>query len=401
MQPSSLPSAAPSSELHNDWIDFWKAVGCLLMVLAHTPVVAKGDAFFESLAFIGGFAPVIFFSIAGSNAVHLPKKYSYGQIATFCGLLAFLGFTFSALIGRPLNKIFYFDVFQTIGAGVLIVALCAAVVSRAITWLGLTLAVWLAYALLPNLLPGILTPDAGRSTFALLPWLSLFFLGAWLHTVRASIALLSGGAFLCAMLLSGFFAPADLVPVTGKAKIIVDGILPVVLDKWTTSFGYIFLIAALTAFIFAQINANPPVKGRQAFYRFGFLGRESLQFHYWHIIAIMSLAFLPPDQMANLPQTAAWAVVFGFGCFMTWTSHGAGAKRAAQGKASIMSMPSSWWILALLMTAVTAYLVAYPIVFGQLIWIGLATFFADQYRYMRPAFFADRQKVLVSVAESA
>lgn len=353
------------------------------MVFAHTPIPSTTDAFLEFMGFLGGFAPVIFFTIAGSNAVHLHKKYSIARIALFCSLIFFLGFTFNALVGRPLHRFFYFDVFQAIGCGVFIVAVLAVRVKSAASWFAIFVASLAVYALTPSVATTILTPDLNKTSFAFLPWISLFFFGAWLHQLSARAILRIAILAFCMIPVFALFhaAPGELVISRQKLWLPSVGII---FDKWVTSFEYLFLAFGLSGLMFALIAWNPATGRDRLFWEIGFLGRESLQFHYWHIFSILGLALIPPMVFNVLPMPALWLIVLSFGWLMTWVSHGAVAKQKRENKQPLLRSPTRWLVFLAVILGAAVALSAFPI-FPQLFWIGLAAFFADQYRYLRPA----------------
>lgn len=333
--------------------------------------------------FVGGFAPIIFFSIAGYHSVHLLKKYEFKGIFLYALLLFLFGFTFNGILGRGLHVTFYFDVFQCIGIGVLSVVVASMFVKNKYQWFLLFLAAIGLYYLLPPLQDGVLTPISHTATsFSIFPWLSLFFLGAFLSFSTPKHAWqLALFFFLAIPFIAYCNLPSDAV-ISG-AKLIIPGVITFSFLKWVPSLEYLSLTFGLICLMFVVIGSN---KGESsAFWRyFGFVGRESLEFHYWHILVIAALIGVPLEIKAHLSQFAIWFFVFAAALFTTWISYWSSVIKSRKQQKAPLSSSKGWLIYGLILVSGTIFF-SYKPMLANLFWLFAASFFADQYRYLRPS----------------
>lgn len=75
-------------------LDAIKGIGCILMIFAHAKVNLSESIFFQSIIFLGTFAPVLFFAISGITATLQAKKDPF-FIVLFYTMFAFLGLSYN------------------------------------------------------------------------------------------------------------------------------------------------------------------------------------------------------------------------------------------------------------------------------------------------------------------
>ena len=170
-------------------LDVLKGLGCLLMIMAHMPFKV---GMYKDLTFLGGFAPVPFYSVVGITAFFQAQKYFPRSVILNYLILFFLGFALNGFNSPDFLRppVIHFDIIQVIAIGAVAVYMLE-YYFKPPNWVYLILGVFcfLIKLVLDVLLPaqqypvlaGIILPYSG--TFPIIPWLFLFFLGVYVYRV--------------------------------------------------------------------------------------------------------------------------------------------------------------------------------------------------------------------------
>lgn len=167
-------------------LDAIKGIGCILMIFAHAKVNSSGSIFFESIIFLGTFAPILFFAVSGITATFQVKK-NYFFLVLFYTMFAFLGLSYNTIWQPNLWQNFLGDLPQ-------IIAICVAIIiflekylkPQKNYYIFFTAAIFLIHYFLkqnPNLLQQINFNSFLISpvSFAVIPWISMFFTGVFAY----------------------------------------------------------------------------------------------------------------------------------------------------------------------------------------------------------------------------
>jgi fucose 4-O-acetylase-like acetyltransferase len=269
-------------------LDLLKGAACILMILSHAAIETRNPLIL-SLGFFGSFAAVLFFSVSGVTAWMQADRYSPQQVLPPYLILFLAGLSLNSLIYISFYKDFEIEMLQIIALG------SALVYWMQRTWRPrpvhffmagiLTFSLKLFFDLLGNQpaaagllsapgLQGILLPPG---KFTPLPWLFVFFLGAYAYqsSARRNLALASASVLLLLGILLITRDPAvlDLV------------------NKWDMSIGY-FLFACFCLFFSYYLAKRITFRENVLTTFLLFLGKNSLLFLYVHIFVINILYLL-------------------------------------------------------------------------------------------------------------
>ena len=287
------------SSNHRDLtLDILKGLGCLLMIMAHMPYRA---GVYRQLTFLGGFATVPFYAVAGVTATFQAQKYAPRAVTLNYLILFLLGFALNGFNSpdylRP--PVIHFDIIQIIALGSLCVYLLEYYLKPA-AWVYLLLALltFLAKLGLDILLPvqdhpalaGILLPYSG--TFPLIPWLFLFFLGAYAYRLGNWWNL--GWALL---LLGTYWT------------LVWSGLDLHYRSKYDMSVGYFLLSCMLLFVLYLCARGMALLRDSAGLAPLTFLGRNSLLFLFVHFAAI-AFFYLRLQWNENIPLFRATPFLF-------------------------------------------------------------------------------------------
>lgn len=249
-------------------LDLLKGIGCVLMIVAHSKLkMWNYDRFF----FWGNLAPAFFFAVAGITATFQVQKYKPRTVLLSSLMLFLLGFSYNAT--RDINFLanFTFEIIQTIALGSLTVYLVEKYI-HPISWVYLLMGFacfflngFIAYLLHGrefSWLTGIwVTPGV----FPYIPWLSLFFIGAFAYKVNNYYNLL-------------VFFITSIVYYSLYRFQVPD----VSISKWDFLFDYFFALVIAISIVFFLLRSvkflqNPAGMGLLLFW-----GKNSLLFFYIH-----------------------------------------------------------------------------------------------------------------------
>ncbi|HUH99389.1 MAG TPA: heparan-alpha-glucosaminide N-acetyltransferase domain-containing protein [Anaerolineales bacterium] len=256
-------------------LDVLKGLGCLLMIMAHMPFKL---GWYKDLTFLGGFAPVPFYAVVGVTAFFQAQKYLPRPVILNYLVLFFLGFALNGFNSPDFLRppVIHFDIIQVIAMGALAVYLFERCFKPPV-WLYLIVGV-LCFLLKPALdvllpvqdhplLAGILLPYSG--TFPVIPWLFLFFLGAYVYRIGPR------WNFSWAAVSTLIFVALAMSGVNLEYR-----------SKFDMSLGY-FLLSCILAFALFLVFLNFKVLNRPSpFNPILFFGQNSLLFLFVHFAAI-------------------------------------------------------------------------------------------------------------------
>jgi len=248
-------------------LDVLKGIGCVLMVVAHSKLKMWN---YEDYEFWGNLAPALFFSVAGVTALFQSRKPAREMLLLY-GFIFVLGFSYSGLIDAKFLSQFHFEIIQTIALGVLTVYFVERFLHPNV-WLYLILGIaafGLDKALQPlgwQSLEGILISPG---LFPFIPWLSLFFLGAFAYRANNSHNLI----LFVGLILLYYALFGSHIPDVNESK------WRFLLDFFLASSACLFLAFFLIRSI--PILSHPAINWLAIFW-----GTYSLLFLYIHLILI-------------------------------------------------------------------------------------------------------------------
>jgi hypothetical protein len=258
----------PSPQSRDISLDFLKGIGCVLMILAHAKELAPDVKW---MAYLGGFAPVFFFSIAGITGAFQAHRYAPRQMLILYSLLLLLGFGYNGITHPHFLADIDFDILQMIAFGTLAVYFFERYLAPA-PWVYLFLAVvsflvkvffldWLKIEPVFGI-AGILLPPG---LFPVFPWLFLFFAGIFAYRVenRTNFWMLVFIFVLCAALIPIY--PLDFQ------------------NKWNMSVGYFLACNLLLFFMFYGVRRFPFFQNGNGKGWLIYLGRNSMLFLFVHV----------------------------------------------------------------------------------------------------------------------
>ena len=264
-------------------LDVLKGVACILMILSHAAVETKNPVIL-GFGFFGSFAAVLFFSVTGITAWMQASPRSPKEILPPYLILLLAGFSLNGIIQIDFYQTFEVEMLQMIALGASLVYLTHYFFHpRPIIDLLLGVAPFLIKILSDLLGKGAFTPQVidptwlqgwlfPPGTFTPIPWLFVFFLGAYAYQVSAKtnlyLASLAIFAILGILLATRNPASLDLV------------------NKWDMSPGY-FLFSCFCLFFSYYLTKKFPINDAKTLWRYClFLGKNSLLFLYVHILVI-------------------------------------------------------------------------------------------------------------------
>jgi fucose 4-O-acetylase-like acetyltransferase len=270
---------SPAPTLRDFSIDIIKGLGCILMVMAHMPFKM---GFYKYLTFVGGFAPVLFFSAAGITAAFQAQKYQTGPVLSNYFFLFFLGFALNGFHSPDYlhTPPVHFDMISNIALCSIIVYLLEHYLKPS-TWMYLLMGIScflikLGFDLVLPVeghpwLSGTLLSHVGA--FPIFPWLFLYFLGVFAYRISISSNFVWAVTTLTIYLFLGF-----------------TGLILDYRSKYDMSVGY-FLLSCLLLFVLFSLvrkfaGAYELSSGNILF----FLGRNSLLFLFTHFAVIRILS---------------------------------------------------------------------------------------------------------------
>ncbi len=253
-------------------LDILKGIGCLLMILAHSKVLVPDAKF---MVYVGGFAPIFFFSVSGIAGYFQSGKYAPLKIFFLYALLLFLGFSYNGVTHPHFLADVDFDILQMIAFGTLVSYFVERYLKLKLWTYGLlvispfAVKVMILDWLQPNNAPwgnGILLPPG---LFAIFPWLFLFFGGVLAYKVENTVNLLAA-LFLSVLylILNYFEYPLDPQ------------------NKWNMSLGYFLLCNIILFIMFYIVRQFPYFQIEMGKGLLLYWGRNSLLLLFVHIAVI-------------------------------------------------------------------------------------------------------------------
>ena len=270
-------------------LDLLKGLACILMIFAHSRGVdvspltsilyGENDRLTHLIYMMGEAAPIIFFPIVGVTAYMQANKYRPKPVLISFVFLFLLGFSYNGITQRDFYSDFQLEMIQIIAIGAFLVYIIQYTKKPApATFLVIGLTVFALKILgshnpwLRELLtfkPGIILPPG---PFPLLPWLFLFFLGAFAYnTNNINNLILAGvsiGLFITLKLLSFPLQPGN---------------------KWDMSVGYFLLSCFLLFSSFYIVRKFAFFRSEDRKQLVLYLGKFSLLFLFVHKFVIRLL----------------------------------------------------------------------------------------------------------------
>lgn len=247
-------------------LDFLKGIACLMMILAHSPVIMPAG--WGLYFFIASMAPAVFFPVTGITTLYQIKKRNILVLFCFYAIFFMLGFSYNAL-WHP----FYFtkdlvcDILQIVALSVLIIGIFEKIGFKEYYYMFLI--PLLLHLLLKNVevshffLKEFIMPPG---IFTLIPWLGFFLYGVYVykHSIQVNVINLVI-LFLLLVLYHGKFLSSD---------------------KWNMDASYFFASIFLFSILF--IVAQPLKNIRVPVVNY--FGENSLLFLYVHILIMRKYA---------------------------------------------------------------------------------------------------------------
>ena len=253
-------------------LDLLKGIGCLLMILAHSKVLVPDSGF---MIYIGGFAPIFFFSVSGIAGYIQSHKYAPSKIFILYSILLLLGFSYNGISHPHFLVDIDFDILQMIAFGTLVAYFIERFLKPNIWIYGFLIIIPFGVKVIfldllqQNNIPwvsGIFLPPG---LFAIFPWLFLFFGGLFAYKVENRFNLLA--AFFLSviyLILSYFKYPLDPQ------------------NKWDMSLGYFLLCNIILFLMFYVVRKFPYFQIEKGKSLILYWGRNSLLFLFVHIALI-------------------------------------------------------------------------------------------------------------------
>ena len=290
-------------------LDVLKGLGCILMVMAHVPAKIWT---YQGLTFLGGFAPVPFYSVVGVTACFQAQKYKPRSVILNYLFLFLLGFALNGFNSPDFMRppVIHFDIIQIIAIGSLAVYLLEYYFKPPV-WIYLMLGIisFLVKLALDVVLPaqnypllaGLLLTYSG--TFPIFPWLFLFLLGVFAY--RISVQWDLGWTVITA----GIYM---LLALTGFA---LD-----YRNKFDMSVGYFLLSCILLFGLFLLARKFKWFQWQSPFNPFIFFGQNSLLFLFVHF-SVIGVFVLRLQWNDNIRWFRLYPFLFwGFVTLVTWIS---------------------------------------------------------------------------------
>jgi len=256
-------------------LDLLKGAGCVLMILAHSGLK---EGIYDWFFFLGGLAPVMFFSASGVTASFQAAKYRPRGVLLSYLFLLLLGYSFNSITDPGFLGEIELDMIQMIAVGSAVIYLLEYFVQPAAwVYLPLGLLAFAAKFLIQGLLNGFAISGVTNlivppGIFPIFPWLFLFLFGLLAYRIkyRYNLVLAAGfGLALLALSASGY--PFEIR------------------SKWDMKIAYFLGCCAVLFGSFFLLRAIPYFQKPRGLGWLTFLGRNSLLFLYVHFPLVLYL----------------------------------------------------------------------------------------------------------------
>jgi len=124
--------------MRDNSLDLLKGLACLMMAIAHAPIIFKDSSVVAQLYFIGHLAPVIFFAVSGATVLFQLQGRSLKTILATYVILFFAGYSFNGIINPDIYHNLRIEIIQIIAIGCVLIAIIESRLAPA-NWLYLVL----------------------------------------------------------------------------------------------------------------------------------------------------------------------------------------------------------------------------------------------------------------------
>ncbi len=315
---NSEPMAQPVQTLkvnseRDNTLDYIKAFGCLLMMVAHLGIINPADDIAYLSVFICGIAPYFFFAVTGITAAFQAKRYNTKGVLITYLLIGVIGLSFNGQLPHLLLNLYAWEILQIIAFGGIFVFLLQKY-AKPCNYIFLIVALLIVAVKfiadkfnIHDIFFGVLfTPmdvygdgmDALKYPgFPIFPWLYIFPLGVFCYNCKNWMNGVS--ALILALTLLAY-------------SIVLSDIE--IFKKWDMSLAY-FLFATSAQFLMFYIFRSMRCKGLILTKPIVFLGRNSLMFLFVHITALFITKAIT-GQLHN--QYISWIVAFILSILFVW-----------------------------------------------------------------------------------
>ncbi|AKG23562.1 heparan-alpha-glucosaminide N-acetyltransferase domain-containing protein [Calothrix sp. 336/3] len=282
-------------------LDMIKGIACILMLIAHSQMIPVSKILFISEQ-ISGFAPVLFFAVAGVTATFQSTKKKIHHIILFYCFLGLLGISYNHIWQPQMNILQRIDcnILQIIAIGVITISIIEYFWKpKKISYLLLTIITFAIHYLFTEVIkvPNFLLThfffvgNAAGKTFPVFPWISLFFAGIFAYYIKNYWNLVFSIAIVTIFLCILYFYPENII--------LVD-------EKWQISTVYFLRAYGILFLTFYTWRKYTKYLYPQNF--IVWLGQNSLLFLYVHFISVKII-------FPSLPINNAYLIIIG--CFAT------------------------------------------------------------------------------------
>ena len=285
-------------------LDYLKGIACVLMIFAHAAGTPKSFILIF-LRFVGDFAPVIFFAVAGITASLQSKKYSLLSIAISYACLFILGISDSyAQIYR-----FGMGILQIIAIGCFGVTVAEKLNNKniygylIISIIIFSISLTFKSILLEGSMYSLLIPIGRVGVFPVFPWLSFFFLGVFAYKVDNRLNIVF--SILSLVLIAVCYWSGITLGLTAKWQMLPGYYLISVFVLFS-----VFFIARLSNLLFLR-------KARILL----FFGQNSLLFFYVHFFFARIFNHLLAENMVAIWITVAIATFVSMKLLLILSKH--------------------------------------------------------------------------------
>lgn len=258
-------------------LDCIKGTACVFMILIHAiTLVTVGKSavggVFGLLAFFGGTAPVLFFSVSGITSSVFQAKKSIKVIIPAYLIFGLLGVSYIGIWRANIYSSTLCDILQMMAMAVIIIVLIEKSIKPSkIFYLVASIAVFLIHYFITSKMPTFPVKDFlfAPAVFPIFPWISMVFFGIFLYRIDKKLNLLIGSSTFAAFILASMVTKVDFS------------------NKFNMSAGYFgvsIFIMSIVFYISRTIkfkNLNNPIL---------YFGKNSLLFLYAHLLAIKVFA---------------------------------------------------------------------------------------------------------------
>lgn len=254
-------------------LDAIKGVGCILMIFAHAKVNLSSSIILKNFSLIGTFAPVLFFAVSGITATLQSKKSSFSAIVVFYTMFAVLGLSYNAIWQPLLWQNLLCDIPQIIAVCVVTIILIEKYFQpKKYYYILFSVAIFaLQYFLNTNPILSQLNFHRfliSSFSFALIPWILMFFTGVFAYYINNQINLAMGVIYL--VILSGM--------ILGQQDLYVE-------QKYNMSASY-YLISQMVIFFCIYVFRSKKDLFKNPNNIVLYFGKNSLLFLYIHLIIL-------------------------------------------------------------------------------------------------------------------